>query len=80
MLCLFVSGEKSLLLSQITEHVLKAVAAFLLGFAFPVCITVLFIWIRKQKTSKPPEDEIKDTSDESEASLSLNLMNISQET
>ncbi|XP_018956978.2 hereditary hemochromatosis protein homolog isoform X1 [Cyprinus carpio] len=72
-------GDKSLFLSQITEHVLKAVAAFLLGFVLPVCITVLFICIR-QKTSKPPEDEIKDTSDESEASLSLNLMNISQET
>lgn len=72
-------GEKSLLLSQITEHVLKAVAAFLLGFAFPVLITVLIIWIRKQKT-KQPEGDIQDTSDESEASLSLNSMNISQET
>ncbi len=68
-----------MLLTQITEHVLKAVAAFLLGFAIPVLITVLIIWIRKQKT-KQPEGDIQDTSDESEASLSLNSMNISQET
>ncbi|XP_073690665.1 zinc-alpha-2-glycoprotein [Garra rufa] len=71
--------EKSLFLSQITEHVLKAVAAFLLGFALPVCLTLLFICI-KQKTSKTPKNEITDTSDGSEASLSLNLMNISLET
>ncbi|XP_016426558.1 H-2 class II histocompatibility antigen, A-F beta chain-like [Sinocyclocheilus rhinocerous] len=72
-------GEKSLFLSQITEHVLTAMIAFLLGFVLPACLTVLFIFIW-QKTSKPPEDEIKDTSNESEASLSLNLMNTSQET
>lgn len=69
-----------MLLSQITD-VLKVVAAFLLGFALPVCLTVLFMCIGlRQQTTKPPEDVIKDTSDESEASLSLNLMNISQET
>ncbi|XP_050981253.1 zinc-alpha-2-glycoprotein isoform X2 [Labeo rohita] len=72
-------GDESLFLSKITEHVLKAVAAFLLGFVLPVCLTLLFICIR-QKTRKAPENEITDTSDESEASLSLNLMNISQET
>ncbi|XP_052468427.1 hereditary hemochromatosis protein homolog [Carassius gibelio] len=70
--------EKSWLLSKITD-ILKALAAFILGFALPVCITVLFIGLR-QETTKPPEDKIEDTSDESEASLPLNLMNISQET
>lgn len=70
LLCLFVSEEES----QITEHVLWAMAAFLPGFALPV-LTLLFI-LKRRHTTKPPED----TSDRSEASLSLNLMNMSQET
>ncbi|ROI46695.1 H-2 class II histocompatibility antigen, E-D alpha chain [Anabarilius grahami] len=61
--------------SQITEYVLWATVAFSLGFALPVFLTVIFIRIKKQ-TTEPPED----TSDGSKASLSLNLMNVSQET
>ncbi|KAL1263636.1 hypothetical protein QQF64_006375 [Cirrhinus molitorella] len=57
--------EKSSFLSQITEHVLKAVAAFLLGFALPVCLTVLFTCI-KQKT--PPKNEAPVLSTNSRAS------------
>lgn len=71
LLCHFVSEEKS----QITEHVLWATAALFLGFALPVFLTLLFI-LKRRHTTKPPED----TSDRSEASLSLNLMNMSQET
>ncbi|XP_043112128.1 major histocompatibility complex class I-related gene protein isoform X2 [Puntigrus tetrazona] len=67
--------EKSL--PQITEHILKAVAGFFLGFAIPVCLTLLFIWRRKQKTEQPKDDRT-DTSDESEASLFFNEMNLSQ--
>ncbi|XP_051503944.1 H-2 class II histocompatibility antigen, E-D alpha chain isoform X1 [Myxocyprinus asiaticus] len=70
--------EEKSSLSQIPEPVL-AVCTFILGFVLPVVPTVIIICIR-QRTRKPTEDEIKDTaSDESEASLSINLMNMSQE-
>jgi len=46
LLCLFVSEEKS----QITEHVLWAMAAFFLGFTLPVFPT-LVIWIRRHMTN-----------------------------
>jgi len=75
LLCLFVSEEKS----QIIEHVLWAMAAFfpfLAGFLLPVLPTSLLLIRKRRHMTKPPED----TSDTSEASLSLNLMNMSQET
>ncbi|XP_055026985.2 H-2 class II histocompatibility antigen, A-F beta chain [Misgurnus anguillicaudatus] len=61
---------------EFTEHVLLAVACFLLGLAF-TCLPLLIrcIW---QHTRKPPIDERNDTSADSETSI--NLMNVSQET
>ncbi|XP_056327205.1 mamu class II histocompatibility antigen, DR alpha chain [Danio aesculapii] len=69
-------GDYPGFLSQITG----AVVAFILGFALPMCPTaVIFVWKRHQ-TTKSHDDETNGASDASEASLSLNVMNISQET
>lgn len=70
------SGEKSWFLSQI----IVPLVAFALGLALPVCpAAVLCIWKRHQ-TTKSQDDETNGASGESESSLSLNVMNISQET
>lgn len=70
-------GDNPWFRSQITV----AVVAFILGFALPMCPTaVMFVRKRHYQTTKSHDDETNGASDESEASLSLSVMNISQET